>query len=184
MTMGLRAPLCRRLCILAAPLLALGIFATRVQDAGAMPLFACPHFQAVWSYVPQGFFGMTNAITVSGSTCTVGAVSNGSTSGGGTVTLEQPGGPLAGTAWENHYDLNLGVGGAAVHTVFDAVMVPFSVPVAAPGTANLSGLFDYGLAGTVQFEGATGSGVMTERCTFDPVAFVITCIDEGSFVSE
>jgi hypothetical protein len=184
MTMGLRAPLRRLLCSLAAPLLALGIFAAQVQDAGAVPVFACPHFQAVWSYVPQGFFGMTNPISVSGATCTVGAVSAGSTSGAGSVTLEQPGGLLAGTAWENHYDLDLDVGGTAVHTVLDAVMVPFSVPIGAPGEPNLSGLFDYGLAGTVQVEGAAGSGVMTERCTFDSVAFVITCTDQGSFVAE
>jgi len=184
MTMGLRAPLRRRLCILVAPVLALGVLATRAQPAGAMPLFACPHFHAVWSYVPPGVFGMSSGIVVSGAICTTGAASAATSSGGGTVTLEQPAGLLAGTASENHYDLTLSVGGATVHTVIDAVMVPFSVPVTLPGEPNLSGVFQYGSAGTVQFEGAAGTGVMTERCTFDSAAFVTTCTDDGSFASE
>lgn len=180
MTMGRRAPLRRRLGILAAPLLAVGVFASHVQPAGAIPLFACPHFHAVWSYVPLQSFGVPMGIAVSSSACIAGTATSLATSGSGTVTQQQPGGLLTGTGSENHYDLTLSVGGTSVHTVFDAVMVP----VAPPGQLNLSASLAYAQAGTVQFEGAGGGGVMVERCTFDSAANLITCTDDGSFVSE
>ena len=184
MTMGLRRPLHRVACIVLAAAMAAGGVALNAMRTQALPAFACAHFHAVWSYTPQGYFGMTNPITVSASTCTGASTGVSNTSGSGSVTLEQASGLLLGTAWVNHYDLSLVAGDMAVHPVFDATMVPYALPLGEPGVPDLSGTFDYGLTGTVAFEGVTGTGVMNERCTYSRALLLITCTDDGSFAYE
>lgn len=183
MMSGPRRPLRRVLCTALAAALAAGGIAVNAMRTQALPLFACEHFHAVWSYTPQGFFGMTNPISVSASTCTGASTGVSNTSGSGSVTLEQASGVLLGTAWVNHYDLSLVAGDMAVHPVFNATMVPYAL-VGEPGVPDLSGTFDYGLTGTVSFEGATGTGVMDERCVFNSAAHLITCTDDGAFAYE
>jgi hypothetical protein len=180
MAKGRRAPLHRVLCLAAAPVLAAGVFAARVQPAGAGPVFACPHFQATWSFTPPSLFGTPYSISVGGASCVAGASTGTATDGAGTVTVEEPGGVLFGTAVVNHYVLSLSVGGAPVSTVFDATLVAQGIP----GQLGIENLAQEVLAGPVQFEGATGSGLLTERCAYNAFVNRVTCTDEGFFASE
>lgn len=140
-------------------------------------ILACAHLHAAYSYDPT-VFSSSVTVTVSASTCSTGGTDTG-TSGSGTVVLQEPGGALAGTAWLNHYDLFLTVGSTAVHTAFDADVVPYAVPL---GAASLvQGIFDHGDTGLLQFSTGPGSGVLTERCAFNSSSSLTTCFDDAVF---
>jgi hypothetical protein len=155
--MGSRRPLSRLCCALAVAMA--GVVVPALHTGAVITgTLACAHLHASYSFTPPEF------------------------TGSGTVTLEEAPAPFTGAGTVNHYDLALSVGGTTIVTVFDALQLPYSVPVGPPLS---EGVFDYGGVGTIQFDnGASGHGVLNEHCSFDAAAFLITCDDDAVFLAQ
>jgi hypothetical protein len=177
--MGSRRPLSRLCCALAVAMA--GVVVPALHTGAVITgTLACAHLHASYSFTPPEFTGSSFAVQADGS-CTTGGAAT-ATTGSGTVTLEEAPAPFTGAGTVNHYDLALSVGGTTIVTVFDALQLPYSVPVGPPLS---EGVFDYGGVGTIQFDnGASGHGVLNEHCSFDAAAFLITCDDDAVFLAQ